>query len=204
MQGKEQARPDAGGIRLAGQSMPPAGAQASRSDLDPKAAISRQAIPPDTRDGERASSHSDARLREGAEGQPGLPSEFADPLWRTLATPLGPSELHAPLAPASLDRIAAELVRRFSFSGRGKSGVVHLEFGEGVLAGAALTVECEGSNLTLTWDAPDQPHVLALAERIERRLKSKGLVVERSEFGALRGSLEVASQSGTLKPRNTA
>jgi hypothetical protein len=119
-----------------------------------------------------------ARLREER-------SEL-DPLMRVLGGPAGlpPQQVLTQAVPTvggaptvALDTIAAELVRRFSFAGRGGSGTVRLEFGGGALAGGSLVISCEGRTLSVSLDAPGDPEAGALGEKIRQRLLARGLDV---------------------------
>ncbi len=119
---------------------------------------------------------------------PEMSQELQDPLYRVLsqgapwASTVPTSSSDAAQVPvATLERVAEQLLRRFSFSGHGHSGSVRLEFAEGSFAGGALLVECDSGVLNLTMDMPGNPHAQALAERIRQRLTEKGLPIDHFE-----------------------
>lgn len=112
-----------------------------------------------------------------------------DPLMRVLSGSLGTFTQplssgpagSTPVAAMTLDTIATELVRRFSFSGRGSNGTVRLEFGGGALAGGSLLISCEGNALSVSLDAPGDAQAALLGEKIRQRLLARGLEVAEFE-----------------------
>jgi hypothetical protein len=149
------------------------------SELESRGAVRGRQTPDDGEFNDGAKRRAPALSEERA----ALPfCEQMDPLNRVMGA-MRPVEVAHSVAPppAALDQMAAELLRRFSFSGRGNSGTVHLEFGAGLLEGGSVKIECEGRELVLTVSAPAGCDGAPLAARLGERLRARGLEVSRIE-----------------------
>lgn len=103
-----------------------------------------------------------------------------DPLARHLALdrPLPvppPAAAPPPNAPLiHVEQLVARLVRRVAWGGDGRRGAARIEVGAGELAGATITVESCGRELSLDVDLPPGVPADAWRERIAARLRSRG------------------------------
>lgn len=117
-----------------------------------------------------------------------------DPMVRSLHGSVWPLEGAAPLAasaPAeapvsaasrvSLEHVLPRLVRRIAWSGDSQSGTARLEFGEGALAGATLTIHSDRGSVRVALEVPPGVDAEEWKARIGQRLDARGIHVAELE-----------------------
>jgi hypothetical protein len=96
-----------------------------------------------------------------------------------LTDPAAPAaEAVATRARTSLEDLLPSLVRKVAWSGDGRRGTVHLELGEGPLAGGKLLIQAEDGRVRVRLSAPDGVAREAWRDRIASRLAARGLDVD--------------------------
>lgn len=109
---------------------------------------------------------------------PALP-EFASAGWDPLAllgNALTRERESVPSRP-SLELIAPELLRAIAWGGDRRRGTARLELGGSRYAGATLQIEAAAHVVSVELEAPAGVDASELAERIEKRLRGRGLEV---------------------------
>jgi len=116
-------------------------------------------------------------------------AELLDPLARQLQWGHGP---HAPASAqtqpsnsasaAALEQLASALLRRAAVGRSERGPVLQLEFGQGELDGVSVLLEPGSSGVALTVQAPPGADPSALFERIQERLRLRGVVVDRLDY----------------------
>lgn len=98
------------------------------------------------------------------------------------APPPAPIEAAAPVAAQaapsprlSLEEIVPQLVRRIAWGGDKRKGSVRLEIGAGAYAGSTITLHAEDGRVRLDVSGANAD---AVREKLDARLRRKGLVVE--------------------------
>jgi hypothetical protein len=77
-----------------------------------------------------------------------------------------------------MEQLVPELVRRIAWSGDGRRGTVRLELGAGPHAGTTVTVHSDGGKVRVLLEARGSSDTADLRDRIDRRLRARGLDVE--------------------------
>jgi len=118
-----------------------------------------------------------------------------DPMVRSLHGAAWPFEAAAPAATivpgaevtvsaasrVSLEHLLPKLVRRIAWSGDARAGTARLEFGEGALEGATLTIHSDRGAVRVSLEVPPGVDAQAWKERIGQRLDARGLYVTELE-----------------------
>lgn len=81
----------------------------------------------------------------------------------------------------SLEQLLPALVRRVSWAGDARRGTVRLELGAGGYEGATLLVHADEGRVRVSVDGRTSGDLDVLRERIEARLRRKGIALDGVE-----------------------
>lgn len=131
--------------------------------------------------GESSGAHRDRRRHDPAVGDVPAPP-CADPLVRMFARTgsAAPVDAAPPMTLASCwSPEVLRVVKRVAWGGDRDRGTAYIEFGDGALAGAALTIESRSGGVSLILDLPPGLEGTDWERRFEERLARRGLRVDR-------------------------
>lgn len=108
------------------------------------------------------------------------PPTFTPPAPAPAAAAPAPTAEPARIA-MSMEQLLPALVRRVSWAGDARRGTVRLELGAGGYEGATLLVHAEEGRVRVSVDGRTSGDLDVLRERIEARLRRKGIVLDGVE-----------------------
>lgn len=125
---------------------------------------------------QRVSDRQDDQLEMIADGP--LMEGRAQPLTQPLASQAGTVASGNVVPAAAVERIAEQLLKRFSMGATKGGAAARMEFAEGAFAGAAVLIEQDGDSLRVMVSSNDQETSESVARALRARFARKGQDVE--------------------------